>query len=224
MLCLPLLKQGELVGVLYLENNLTPRVFTRDRLAVLELLASQAAISLENARLYADLRQENSDRTKAEQALRASEERWRKLFENSSAGIALCGPDGRFIAANLALQKMLGYTEEELQGLTPLKLTLEEDRAATEARIAESAEGQRRDYRIEERLLRKDGTVIWTDVSAIFVPTTESAPAFFAAVIVDISERKRAEEEIKRIRRLGGGMRQALRTEMMGGLTASPAP
>src|SRR5260221_5606748 len=75
ILCLPLLKRGELIGVLYLENNLTPRVFTPDRLAVLELLASQAAISLENARLYADLRQENSDRTKAEEALRVSEDR-----------------------------------------------------------------------------------------------------------------------------------------------------
>ena len=72
ILCLPLVKQGELIGALYLENNLAPRVFTPDHLALLELLASQAAISLENARLYADLRQENSDRTKAEEALRQS--------------------------------------------------------------------------------------------------------------------------------------------------------
>ena len=55
MLCLPLLKQKKLVGILYLENNLTPRVFTPDRVAVLQLLASQAAISLENAALYTDL-------------------------------------------------------------------------------------------------------------------------------------------------------------------------
>jgi len=223
VLCLPLLKQGEVTGVLYLENNLAPRVFTPDRLEMLELLASQAAISLENARLYADLRHENSDRGMAEEALRASEERWRKLFENSSAGIALIAPDGRFIAANLALEKMLGYTEAELQGLTALEVTHEEDRAATEARITEFAEGRRQVFRIEKRYLCKDGSVIWADVSSVFVPASGNTPAFFAAVIVDISDRKRAEEELKRIRRLEVEMRQASRTEMMGGLTASLA-
>ena len=55
VLCLPIVKQTKLVGALYLENNLTPRAFTPDRVAVLEMLASQAAISLENARLYSDL-------------------------------------------------------------------------------------------------------------------------------------------------------------------------
>jgi light-regulated signal transduction histidine kinase (bacteriophytochrome) len=77
---------------------------------MLELLASQAAISLDHARLYADLIRENHDRRKAEEALRASEEGWSKLAENSSAGIALLAPDGRFIATNVALQQMLGYT------------------------------------------------------------------------------------------------------------------
>ena len=55
VLCLPIVKQTKLVGALYLENNLTPRAFTSDRVAVLEMLASQAAISLENASLYSDL-------------------------------------------------------------------------------------------------------------------------------------------------------------------------
>jgi PAS domain S-box-containing protein len=221
ILCLPLVKMGDLIGVLYLENNLTSRLFTQEQFAVLELLASQAAISLKNARLYAGLQRENSDRRKAEEALRASEERWRKLFENSSAGIALLTPDGRFIAANLALQKILGYSEEELQQLTPLDLTYEEDCAST--RLTECAEARRRERRIEKRCVRKDGRLIWIDLSTVFVPAGGSTPALFSAVIVDITERKQAEEELKRIRRLEGERLQASRTEMMGGLTASLA-
>jgi light-regulated signal transduction histidine kinase (bacteriophytochrome) len=70
VLCLPLLRQTELVGILYLENNLTTGAFTKDCLSVLELLASQAAISLENASLYSALAQENQDRRRAEQEVR----------------------------------------------------------------------------------------------------------------------------------------------------------
>jgi predicted ATPase/signal transduction histidine kinase len=88
VLCLPLLKQATLMGVLYLENSLAPRVFTSSRLALLELLASQAAISLDNARLYADLSrlnaeltQENIDRRRAEEALRASEQRLARVSQ-----------------------------------------------------------------------------------------------------------------------------------------------
>ncbi|WP_338847324.1 AAA family ATPase [Massilia sp. W12] len=69
VLCLPLLKQMKLVGLLYLENRLTPGVFTPGRLEVLELLASQAAISIENATLYRNLQLENADRKRAEAAL-----------------------------------------------------------------------------------------------------------------------------------------------------------
>src|SRR5271166_1455316 len=101
------------------------------------------------------------------------------------------------IGANTALQKMLGYTEEELQGLTPLDVILEEDRAAAAARLAESAEGRRRAHCIETRYVRKDGGVIWADASGGFVPATGSSPAFFAWVIVDITERKRAEEALR---------------------------
>lgn len=72
VLCLPLVKQGQVVGVLYLENNLAPGVFTSSRTAVLELLAGQAAISLETARLYADLVEENARRREIEAALRTS--------------------------------------------------------------------------------------------------------------------------------------------------------
>ncbi len=77
VLCLPLIKQARLIGVLYLENNLASHVFTPARISVLELLASQAAISLENARLYTELQ--------------VSEDRWRNLFESVPVGVTLTG-------------------------------------------------------------------------------------------------------------------------------------
>jgi len=67
VLCLPLVKQAKLMGVLYLEHTLTPSVFTAKRVALLELLASQAAISLEHAQLYADLAQLNAELTAGKQ-------------------------------------------------------------------------------------------------------------------------------------------------------------
>jgi predicted ATPase/signal transduction histidine kinase len=73
ILCLPLVKQGELIGILYLENSLTSHVFTPARIAVLKMLSSQTAISLENARLFADLISENRERQKAEEALREAQ-------------------------------------------------------------------------------------------------------------------------------------------------------
>ena len=220
VLCLPLVKQGELKGVLYLENNLAPRVFTTKRLGLLKLIASQAAISLDHARLYADLVQENNDRRNAEEALRASEERWSMLAENSSAGIALIAPDGRYIAANLAFQEMLGYTESELQSRTATEITYEEDRAATEAHIAEAQKGRRRVYRYEKRYLRKDGTLMWADVSSVFVPATGSNSGFFTVVITDITKRKRAEE---RLHQKEAELAHISRVTTMGELAASIA-
>ena len=73
VLCLPLVKQGDLIGILYLENSLASHVFTTSRIAVLKLLSSQIAISLENARLYAHLVSENRERQKAEEALREAQ-------------------------------------------------------------------------------------------------------------------------------------------------------
>ena len=161
-----------------------------------------------------------SEQKRAEEALRASEERWSKLAENSSAGIALIAPDGSFIAANLALQKMLGYSEDELQGRTLSDITHEEDRAATEARIQEGHEGQRRVYRVEKRYLRKDGGIMWADVSQVFVPASGSNSAFFSAVIIDRTDRKRAEEALQKAQ---AELAHVTRVMTMGEITSSIA-
>jgi PAS domain S-box-containing protein len=215
------------MGALYLENNLAPGVFTPQRLAMLELLASQAAISLDHARLYSDLIQENNDRRKAEEALRASEERWSTLAENSSAGIALISADGRFIAANQALQTMLGYSEDELRSRRVSDITHLEDRSSTEERILEAHDGTQRVHRLEKRYLGKDGRELWVDISSVFVPPSGTSSAFFTAVIIDISKRKLAEEKLRQkeisLREAQNELAHVSRVNMMGELAASIA-
>src|SRR5262249_21050798 len=79
VLCLPLVERGRLVGLLYLENNLAPATFTAQRIAVLELLASQAAISLENARLYEELRRSEAFLAEGERLSQTGSWGWKSL-------------------------------------------------------------------------------------------------------------------------------------------------
>jgi PAS domain S-box-containing protein len=205
VLCLPLVKQAKLIGVLYLENNLASRVFTPARISILELLASQAAISLENARLYGELT--------------TSEERWRNLFESVPVGVNMVGLDQRYVAANSAFQRMTGYSEAELCSLTPVDITHEDDRAASEAIIAAQRAGQPYIQHREKRYRRKDGGVIWTEVDAFLAPVAGSAP-LLAGVAVDITERKLAEEALRDAR---ADLERMARLTTMGELTASIA-
>ena len=203
VLCLPLIKQANLVGVLYLENNLAASVFTPARIAVLKLLTSQAAISLDNARLYGELTM--------------SEERWRKLFESVPVGVGLIGSHRRYVATNPAFQKMTGYSGAELRQLSPIDITHEDDQAVTDAIIAANAAGDAR--RIEKRYRRKDGGIIWAEVGAFLAPGAGSAP-FLAAVAIDITERKLAEEALKDAR---ADLERMARLTTMGELSASIA-
>jgi anti-anti-sigma factor len=88
VLCGPVLRQSALVGVLYLENNLTMGAFSARRLSLLEFITAQAAISMENAALYRALRLENAERSQTEGTLRESEERLRRLLEEREASAA----------------------------------------------------------------------------------------------------------------------------------------
>jgi len=138
------------------------------------------------------------DRKRAEQALRKSEERWRSVFENSAIGVALSDLNGRFLATNHVYQTIVGYTEEELRALYFLDVTHEDYREANWALITELVEGKRREFQIEKKYRRKDGSSIWVSNNVSLVPGTERMPRFIMALSEDITERKRAEERLRR--------------------------
>src|SRR6202022_749292 len=111
-------------------------------------------------------------------------------------------------------QRMTGYTEEELRNLTTLEITHEDDRAAMQERIDSGTVGvlQRKRYR------RKDGEVVWADVTSFVVPATDSTPAFRGTVIVDITDRKRAEEALQQAQ---ADLARLNRVMLLGEMTAS---
>ena len=175
VLCLPLIKQAKLVGVLYLENNVAASVFTPARIALLKLLASQAAISLENARLYGELTM--------------SEERWRKLFESVPVGVGLIGSHRRYIATNPAFQRMTrlfrGRTQSPFARRHHLRGRSSRDRSNRRSQHRGRAVAQR----IEKRYRRQDGGVIWAEVNGFLASIEGSAP-LLGAIAVDVTERK----------------------------------
>jgi PAS domain S-box-containing protein len=209
VLCLPLVKQAKLIGVLYLENNLASHVFTPARISVLEVLASQAAISLENARLYNDLRER--------------EARIRRLVDSNIVGIVIWERQGRIIETNQAFLDIVGYAREDLASLRWTELTPAEWRDVDEQAFAElEATGTVQPR--EKEYFRKDGSRVPVLVArALF----EWKPDEGVAFVIDLTDRKRAEEKLRgsEQRLLDAQMELAhvTRVTTLGELTASIA-
>jgi formate hydrogenlyase transcriptional activator len=127
-----------------------------------------------------------------------SEERWRSVFENSAIGVALTDLNGRFLATNTIYQKMVGYSEEELQTLSFVEITHADYREANGALIAELLEGKQQQFQIEKQYRRKDGTAIWVRNNVSLVPATDRTPRFIMALSEDITVRKQAEEALRK--------------------------
>jgi PAS domain S-box-containing protein len=138
------------------------------------------------------------ERKRAEDALRKSEERWRSVFENSAIGVALSDLNGRFLATNHVYQTIVGHTGEELLAINFLDLTHEEYRQANSALVTELVEGKRRQFQIEKKYRRKDGSLIWVSNNVSLVPGTEMVPRFIMVLSEDITQRKRTEEALQR--------------------------
>ncbi len=133
-------------------------------------------------------------RKRSETALRASEARWRSIFETSTLAISVFDQDLRYTATNSAFQAILGYTAEELRQLTPLDLTVGEERATADVRLAALRTGKIDHYAVEKQYRRKDGKVIWAQASV--ARASQSGPEMFIGTMIDITESKRAQDSL----------------------------
>jgi PAS domain S-box-containing protein len=210
LLAVPLKSATEVMGVLCLLFYETITPLTSEELRLLERFAELASLALEialdNARLYLSAQQELAERQRAEAALRQSEERFRKIFEEGPFGMALIGLDQCFTRANPAFCQMLGYSEAELTGLTFSELTHPEDQGLYNHLAEQMMQGEIPFYKIQKRYLRKNGEVVWANLTRSMIRDSSGAPLYSLAMLEDITERKRAEDERDRFFTLSSDM------------------
>jgi len=136
------------------------------------------------------------------QARCESERRFRSVFHNAAAAMAVTLPDGRFAEVNRAYCEMLGYTEEELLATTFAELTHPQDLLDTAVRShRQLVTGEIPSFRAEKRYLHKHGTIVWCDLCVSAVLDSLGTPACFVSQAHDITARKRAEDELRTLNR-----------------------
>jgi PAS domain S-box-containing protein len=133
----------------------------------------------------------------AADAMRASEAKFRAVFEHSTAGKSLTSPDGRLIEVNPAFGAMLGYSVEEMSTLNFATVTHPDDVAESRECIRSLLAGERTSHQMEKRYLHRTGSIVWAVVSTTLLRDEAGAPRFFATSILDITDRKRAEEALQ---------------------------
>jgi PAS domain S-box-containing protein len=204
ILCLPLINQGKLSGVLYLENNLAPHVFSSAKTAVLKLIASQAATSFEITHLYGDLEKR--------------ETKIRRLVESNIIGIFIWNLEGQIIDANEAFLHMVNHTREDLvsgglnwKDLTPPEWYDITQRGAVQLKATGILEPYEKEY------FRNDGSRVSVLVgSAVFEKGQNEGVAF----VLDLTEQKQAEAALQKAQ---AELAHVTRILTVGELTASIA-
>ena len=181
VLCLPVLRQSNLIGLLYLENNLAKGAFTPDRIAVLEVLAAQAAISLENSMLYT--------------ALRESKRLLQAIIDNSSAVIYVKDLEGRYLLINRRFEELFHVAREAVPGKTDYDLFPKVRADAFRAFDKEVVAAQTA-MEAEEVAPQDDGLHTYLSIKAPLYDETGNLHAV-CGISADITERKRAEEALR---------------------------
>jgi PAS domain S-box-containing protein len=230
--CLPLIKQRKLMGVLYLENKLSPGVFTPNRLATLELIASQAAISLEQARLYAEIRRTNEDlqteiseRRRAEEALKKSERQLADILDHSTAVVFVKDLDFQYLLVNREHERRFHVQRDQIRGKTDydfLPHDIAETVRATDRQVIEAG----RPIQYEVALPMAESVRHYVVVKFLLRDGT-GKPYAICGISTDITERKRAEEELHQkevsLREAQTELAHVSRVTTMGELAASIA-
>jgi PAS domain S-box-containing protein len=178
---IPMVAEEKLIGKFMTYYN-EPHFFSDSELALSLAIARQLTLGIQNKR--------------AEEALRESEERLRAIVNQSNAGIASCDLAGRFSFTNRKFREMLGYTETELAARTLFTITHAEDVDLTKRRFREMVQREQ-PLDMDKRYICKDGSYIWVNVCD--TPVLDAGrPVAAVAVAIDITQRKKAEDALRK--------------------------
>jgi predicted ATPase/signal transduction histidine kinase len=203
VLCLPIVKQAKLIGALYLENNLTPGAFTPDRVNLLELLASQAAISLENAALYTDLQRSEAFMAQGQ-----------KISHNGSFGWSLAS--GEFLWSD-ELYSIFEYDPGTQASIDLAISRMHPDDKDRVRQLLETARKEGKDFDSEHRLLMPDGRIkhLHTTGRAVNIGNLN-----FMGAVRDVTDRARTEETLRQVQ---ADLAHVARVATLNAMTASIA-
>lgn len=178
---------------------------TRQKLAELALKNSRAELEHRVEERTADLLEVNenlkseiSERLRFVQALEKSEERFRRLFEEGAIGMCVVGPDYYLDNVNQAYCELVGYTQEELKSMTFMDITFPEDLKKDMEQVRKLENREISNYQMEKRYIRKDGKIIWINLSVFIIRDLQTEPSYYyIALTEDITQRKEAETKIR---------------------------
>jgi PAS domain S-box-containing protein len=198
LLCTPILYQRKFIGIVYLENNLVTDAFTKDRLQIIQILTSQAAIAIENAKLFAREQEKSQQLTESLTQLAQKEEQYRDIFENTIDGLTICDLEtGKLIAVNTATIKMYGYASEEWLNLQPSDF-IHPDYIHCFGEFVEKVKAGKEFFH-EVVVFGKDGKLFDVEVKANGIQYNGKLHAL--SVARNITDRKRAENTLKQQRK-----------------------
>jgi PAS domain S-box-containing protein len=181
------------------------RELRKSSVAALNVMEQAAAARRQAELAGSELRLEAAERSRAESALRTSEEQFRTMFDLASIGMAQADPrTRRWLRVNQRLCRITGYSADEMLRMQISEMTHPEDRPQETEAWQHLVEGQTQDYRLETRFLRKDGSVAWVNVNMTLFRDDAGHPTRALAAIEDVTERKDLETSFLRAQRLEG--------------------
>lgn len=133
-------------------------------------------------------------RKMAEAELRASEQKFRGIFDNANSGVALVGLDGNWLEVNDRLCELLGYSRHQLKGKTFQDITHPDDLQADLDLVTRLIAGEIDSYRFDKRYVRGDGSILWAALTVALQKNTTGRPLHFISIVSDITDRVRAQQ------------------------------